>query len=161
MKNKVYKEKENRDIQLNDEKKRKKNEKKKERQFDKELGKIKSNNLVSRLISEMDKEKQVIQTRKYQDKEHLIKTLLENEVNKKKQSENLLKEKEEDVQLCVEYAKVLDKQEKDRENYFKNKEMKANDFSKQMAETVIKEMDDKTKREEECIRRYQHEKELK
>ena len=110
---------------------------------------------------EIDQEKQVIQTRKVQDKEHLIKTLLENEINKKKQIENLIKEKEEDVQLVEEYAKVLDKQEKDRENYFKNKEKKANDFSKLMTETVIKEMDDKTKREEECIKKYLLEKEVK
>ena len=39
VKNKTFKEKENRDLQLNDEKKRKKSVQKKERQFDKELGK--------------------------------------------------------------------------------------------------------------------------
>lgn len=39
IKNKVYKEKENRDHQLKDDKRRKRDEKKKEREFDKELGK--------------------------------------------------------------------------------------------------------------------------
>ncbi len=67
--------------------------------------------LVSRLVEEIEKEKQVIQNRRLHDKEYLKKVLIENEENKRKQQENLRKEREEDVKICEEYAKVLDKQE--------------------------------------------------
>jgi len=90
-----------------------------------------------------------------------MKVLLENEENKKKRYEDLLKEREEDVKTCEDNAKVLDKQEKDRENYFKNKERKANEFSKKMADTVIKDMEDRFKKEEEAIRKYQHERNIR
>jgi len=153
VKSKVYKEKDNRDLQLKEEKRRKKDEKKKEREFDKAT--------VSRIQEEIEREKQTALMRKQQERDYLQKVLRENEENKIKQMENLKREREEDVKICDEYAKVLDKQEKDRENYFKNKEKKANEFSKKIAETVIKDMDEKQRREEENIRKFQIDKEIK
>jgi len=95
------------------------------------------------------------------DKEYLKKVLIENEENKRKQQEILRREREEDVKICEEYAKVLDKQEKDRENYFKTKEKKADDFSKKLADTVIKDLEERQKKEEKNIKKYQFEKEIK
>jgi len=138
MKARVLKEKENRDIQLKEEKKRKRDEKKKNMAFEKDL--------VTRIVEDMEKEKQLAAMKKQHEKEALMKVLLENEENKKKRYEDLLKEREEDVKTCEDNAKVLDKQEKDRENYFKNKERKANEFSKKMADTVIKDMEDRFKK---------------
>ena len=117
--------------------------------------------LVHRLVEEIERDKQVIQNRKLHDKEYLKRVLIENEENKRKQQEILKKEREEDIKICEEYAKVLDKQEKDRENYFKTKEKKADDFSKKIAETVIKSLEERQKTEEENIKRYQFDKELK
>jgi len=144
-------EKENRDIQLKEEKIRKRDEKKKERQFDKEL--------ISRLVEEMEKEKRVNEMKKIADKEQLKKVLQENDLHKIKMKELAEKERLQDIKATEEYARILDKQEKDRENFFKNKEKKAMEFMSKMAQTVIKDMDDKMKREEEAIRRYQIEKE--
>ena len=102
----------------------------------------------------MEKEKQVILMRKTHDKAYLHKMLIENEENKQKQLVNLQREREDDVRACEEYARVLDKQEKDRENYFKNKEKRSNEFSKKMSDTVIKDMEEKQIREEQNIRKY-------
>jgi len=153
MKARIFKEKENRDIQLKQEKRRKRDEKKKNMVFEKEL--------VTRIVEDMEKEKQLAAMKKQHEKDALKKVLLENEETKKKRYEELLKEREEDVKICEDNAKVLDKQEKDRENYFKNKERKANEFSKKMAETVIKDMEDRFKGEEEAIRKYQHERNIR
>jgi len=153
VKSKVLKEKENRDLQLKDEKRRKREEKKKASEFDKVL--------VARIVDEMEKEKQSLAMKKMQEKEYLFKVLAENEENKKIQQENLKKERLEDIKICEEYAQVLDKQEQDRANYFKNKEKKANEFSKKMADTVIKDMEERFKREEENIRKYQQEKDVR
>jgi len=150
-KKKIMNEKENRDIQLKEEKIRKRDEKKKERQFDKEL--------ISRLVEEMEKEKRVNEMKKIADKEQLKKVLQENDLHKIKMKELAEKERLQDIKATEEYARILDKQEKDRENFFKNKEKKAMEFMSKMAQTVIKDMDDKMKREEEAIRRYQIEKE--
>ena len=98
--------------------------------------------------------------RKTQDKAYLHKMLIENEENKQKQMQHLQREREDDVKACEEYARVLDKQEKERENYFKNKEKKSNEFSKKMADTVIRDMEEKLTREEQNIRKYQLEKEI-
>jgi len=124
--------------------------KKKERQFDKEL--------ISRLVEEMEKEKRVNEMKKIADKEQLKKVLQENDLHKIKMKELAEKERLQDIKATEEYARILDKQEKDRENFFKNKEKKAMEFMSKMAQTVIKDMDDKMKREEEAIRRYQIEK---
>jgi len=86
--------------------------------------------------------------------------LIENEENKQKQLQNLQREREDDVKACEEYARVLDKQEKERENYFKNKEKRSNEFSKKMADTVIKDMEEKLTREEQNMRKYQLDKEI-
>jgi hypothetical protein len=153
VKGRVQKEKESRDYQLKDDKKRKRAEKKKNMVFEKEL--------VAKIVDDMEKEKQLAAMKKNHEREALVKVLQENEENKKKQLEILKREREEDIQICDEYAQVLDKQEKDRENYFKNKERKANEFSKKMADTVIKDMEDRFKREEADIRKYQGEKDVR
>ena len=56
---------------------------------------------------------------------------------------------------------MLDKQEQDRLNEFKAREHRAQEFMNKMADTVIKNMDNKAREEEEKIKRYEMEKELR
>ena len=56
---------------------------------------------------------------------------------------------------------MLEKQEQDRINEFKAREQRAQDFMNRMADTVIKNMDDKQREEDEKIRRYEMEKEMR
>jgi len=56
---------------------------------------------------------------------------------------------------------MLDKQEADRHNEVKAREQRAQEFMNRMADTVIKNMDNRTREEEEKIRRYELEKELR
>lgn len=56
---------------------------------------------------------------------------------------------------------MLDKQEQDRFNEVKAREHRAQEFMNRMADTVIKNMDSRAREEEEKIRRYELEKELR
>ena len=56
---------------------------------------------------------------------------------------------------------MLEKQEQDRLNEIKAREQRAQEFMNRMADTVIKNMDEKAREEEEKIRRYEMEKELR
>lgn len=53
------------------------------------------------------------------------------------------KEKQEDIQAQEQYTKMLEKQEQDRMNEFKAREKRAQEFMNKMADTVIKQMDDR------------------
>ena len=56
---------------------------------------------------------------------------------------------------------MLEKQEQDRLNEFKSREKRAQEFMNRMADTVIKNMDERAKDEEDKIRRYETEKEMR
>ena len=56
---------------------------------------------------------------------------------------------------------MLLKQEQDRVNEFKAREQRAQNFMNRMADTVIKGMDERAKVEEDKIRRYETEKEMR
>ena len=57
-----------------------------------------------------------------QEKEYLQKMLLENENNKTKAKGDKMAEQRADIQAQTEYAKLLDKQEADRQHEFKMRE---------------------------------------
>lgn len=116
-------------------------------------------NIVKHLLEEIDKEKKVAIDKKIKEKEALQKTLKDNELNKIRVTEALKKEREEDIQIMQEYARVLDKQEQDRVEYFKSIERNANNFMSKMATTVLKERNDKNKEDEERMNKFLAEKE--
>lgn len=60
-----------------------------------------------------------------QEKEYLQKMLQENESNKVKAKGDKLAEQRADIQAQTEYAKLLDKQEADRQHEFKMREQRA------------------------------------
>ena len=96
--------------------------------------------------------------KKIQGKEHLKNVLEENEKNKKILAAKLLKEREDDIKACEDYSKILDKQERERENYFKDREKKQHNIMGRMVETVIKDLNEKQKKEDETIKKYQDDK---
>ena len=60
-----------------------------------------------------------------QEKEYLQKMLQENESNKVKAKGDKMAEQRADIQAQTEYAKLLDKQEADRQHEFKMREQRA------------------------------------
>lgn len=87
--------------------------------------------------------------------------LLENDKQKAKSNAEKEVERQQDVRAQNEYARMLEKQEQDRLNEIKAREQRAQDFMNRMADTVIKNMDERSKQEEEKIRRYEMEKEMR
>ena len=70
-------------------------------------------------------------------------------------------ERLEDIRAQEEYTRMLQKQEQDRADEFKNREKRAQKFMNRMADTVIKKMDQKQATEDDKIRRYELEKEMR
>ena len=107
----------------------------------------------------MEKEKQTMIKKKVEEKEALQKTLKDNELNKIKLIEQLKKERDEDVRCTQEYAKILEKQENERKEYFNRIERNSNNFMSNMVKTVLKDMDVKNKDEEDRMKKYLSDKE--
>ena len=87
--------------------------------------------------------------------------LTENDRQKAKVAIEKERERQEDIKAQNEYSRMLEKQEQDRINEFKAREQRAQEFMNKMADTVIKSMDDKQREEEDKIRRYEMEKEMR
>lgn len=87
--------------------------------------------------------------------------MIQNEENKKLQAIQKQKERLDDIKSAEDYTKVLDKQENDRKMYFKNIELKANNFLAKMSATVLKDIENKNKEDEEKVKKYEREKEEK
>lgn len=111
------------------------------------------------ISEELEKEKKAAIDKKIEEREKLQKTLLENEENKRLQEINRQREKLDDIKSIEEYTKVLEKQENERKLYFKNIENKANNFLAKMSQTVLKDIENKNKEENERIKKYLQEKE--
>ena len=152
-KDRMAKEKENRDKQLFDEQRRKKMEILKEKKYDREY--------VKNILSEIEKDKQIQMKRRIDERELMFNTIKENKLNKQRQIENKERERLSDIRATEEYAKVLDRQEQERTEYFKKIERNANNFINKMAENVIYEMENKNKEEEEKMKTYLQEKEAR
>jgi len=149
-KEKMLHEKKIRDGQLFESKKKKKIEFKSQRDYDLSF--------LKRLKNEAEEEQRKLIQKKNEKHEELVATLKENEAHKKVLYERMLREREEDIKSQIEYTKILDKQEKDRAEYFKSKERKGNTFTNLMVENVIKDLENKNKKLEETIEKYHKEK---
>ena len=103
----------------------------------------------------MEQERQTLLEKKRQEREYLQKMLIENEKQKAKSLEEREKERQEDIRAQKEYSRMLEKQDEDRVNEFKAREKRAQEFMNKMADTVIKNMDDRQKQEDEKIRKYE------
>ena len=150
---KIENEKRSRDQQLQEEKIRKRLAEKQEYQQEQEV--------VHRLQAEMEEERRAANEKRLQEKEYLQRMLVENELQKKHQQAEFDKEKDEDIKAQEAYNNMLEQQEKDRANEIAERERRAQEFMGKMADTVIKNMDAKQREEEDKIRQYEMEKEMK
>jgi len=150
-KERVLREKENRDKQLIDEKQRKKVEKLKEKKYDREY--------VKNIQMELEKEKQIQLKKRHEERELMFDTIKENELNKKRAMEIKEKERLSDIRYTEEYAKLLDRQELERIEYSKRIERNSNNYLNKMAESVLANIQAKNVEEEERMRDYLSEKE--
>jgi len=137
---KILKEKENRDKQMWDNNYRKKVEKVKLRKYE--------NQLLNYISTEIQNEKDTAVKKKIEAIEQLKKTLEENEQNRIKKEKLRQEEIEDDMKTAEEYNRILEKQELDRYNYFKNIEMKSTDFMTKMTDTVLKDLKEKNAKAE-------------
>lgn len=152
-KERIMKEKENRDKQLKDEKHRKKVEYMREKKYDKEI--------VKNLLNDIEREKDIKLKKKIEEKELLQQTLRENELNRLRQLDNQKKEKQDDVKATQEYTRILDRQEQERVEYFKKIERNSNNYINKLANSVLNNLDKKNKEEEDKMKAYLDEKEKK
>ena len=153
IKDRIMREKDNRDKQLKDEKHRKKVEYLKEKKYDKET--------VKNLLKDIEREKENKIKKKMEENELLQQTLKENDLNRLRQIDNQKKEKLDDVKATQEYTRVLDRQEQERNEYFKRIERNSSNYINKMADTVLSNMDRKNNEEEEKMKAYLDEKERK
>ncbi len=152
IKRKMFKEKEIRDIQLREEKKRKKKESQLELEHDKLL--------IQKQLDKIEAEKKSAFEKKAKEREAYNQIQKANVEYKKHQLEMRRQERENDIRAMDEYARILDKQERDRAEYFKRCENKQNDFMSKMAENVVKINDNRLAKEDEKIVKYQNEREM-
>ena len=69
-------------------------------------------------------------------------------------------ERLEDIKNAEEHARVLAKQEEDRQREIKAREERQQLYMNRMADTVIKEMDNKANEEEMKIRKWERQREM-
>jgi hypothetical protein len=73
----------------------------------------------------MEQERQLQAQKRDQERNYLKKMLVENEINKKKAEEERLRERDLDIAAQEEHAKILEKQEQDRQREFLARERRA------------------------------------
>ena len=86
--------------------------------------------------------------------------LQENKLSKQKALEAVERERLEDIKAQELHAAIMEKQEADRMREIKAREERQQMFMNQMADTVIKEMDNKAQEEEMKIRKWELQREL-
>lgn len=144
---KVEREKHNRDLQMKDEKKRKRVMERDEHQQEQQV--------VERLKDEMNQERQMMLEKRRQEREYLQLMLAENEKHKVIQEREKERERLEDVSAQDAYQKMLLQQENDRADEFSRREKRAQEFMGKMADTVLREMDQKAREEDDQIKQYE------
>ena len=92
--------------------------------------------------------------KKIEQKKALQKTIQENEINLIKKQKLKQEEAEDDIRCVEESKKILEKQENDRIQYFKNIELKSTDFMAQATGSVIKELKEKNKKADDRMNEY-------
>ena len=107
----------------------------------------------------MERERQLMNDKRAQERAYLKKMLNENETNKAKANALSAAEKEQDVHALQEYGKMLDKQDNDRQREFEHRERRAQEFMNQLATSVIQKQHSRKTQEDEALARYEHERE--
>jgi hypothetical protein len=93
-----------------------------------------------------------------EQKDELIKTLSYCDELKRRQKEHNELERLDDIKLMDDYARILDKQELDRANYFQSIAESQKNYMSLMADTVLKKQNEQQMEEEKRMLHYQNEK---
>ena len=109
----------------------------------------------------MEQERQIQAQKRDQERNYLKKMLIENEINKKKAEEERLRERELDIAAQEEHARILEKQEQDRQREFLARERRAQEFMNRMGGTVIKNQTEKQREEDQMLLRYEMDREMR
>ena len=109
----------------------------------------------------MEQERQLQAQKRDQERNYLKKMLVENEINKKKAEEQRLRERDLDIAAQEEHAKILEKQEQDRQREFLARERRAQEFMNRMGGTVIKNQTEKQREEDQMLIRYEMDREMR
>jgi len=117
--------------------------------------------IVKKIKEEIEKNNQAIIKRKQLEKDALQVLLSENEYNKQRAKEIFEQERNDDIRITKEYTQIIDRQDQERNNFFKNKLRLPNEASAQLVENVLKSMEIKRKYDDERIQNYEKEKERK
>ena len=86
--------------------------------------------------------------------------LRDNEKRKAEHERDVERERVDDVAAQEAYTAMLKQQEDDRREEFERREKRAQEFMGRMADTVIKQMDEKQREEDEKVRQYEMEREM-
>lgn len=73
----------------------------------------------------MEHERRLMHEKRVQEREYLRKMLLENEANRVKAEKEANCEKANDIQALMDYGRMLDKQDNDRQREFEQRERRA------------------------------------
>mmetsp|Transcript_6278 Transcript_6278/g.6163 ORF Transcript_6278/g.6163 Transcript_6278/m.6163 type:complete len:503 (-) Transcript_6278:33-1541(-) len=148
---KIMQEKALRDKQLQEEKRRKRLDERQQKELDTKL--------VTRLKEELTNEQMNFEERRREERAYMQRMMRENEENKKKQQEYKEQERQNDVNSMEDYARMLDRQEQDRLNEIKAREERQQQLMARMADTVLKEQDQRNKEEDLMLLKQIEEKE--
>lgn len=91
----------------------------------------------------MEAERAQLNSKREQEKAYLKQMLIENDREQAQKAVVREKERLEDVHAQEEHARMLDKQQADRENEFSKREQRAQTFMNRMASTVIQAQNSK------------------
>lgn len=116
---------------------------------------------VQRVQKEMHEEREAVRLRKEMEREYNRKLMMEAELSKKRQIEELRMAQEKERKEMLSYAKVQEQQEASQKREAKERELKAQSLMSQMANSTIKSKNRQREEEANKILQYQREKELR
>jgi hypothetical protein len=137
--------------QLKEEQRRRRTEEQQNRQQEHEI--------VTRIKHELEEERTSQQQKKELERAYHQKMLAENEENRRQQQEQARQEREQDQAEVEAYAKMLDKQEADKQSNIREREQKIQELSNKLAGSVLKGIEQKRELDDLKMQRYQEAKE--
>ena len=150
IKEQIQRLKEHRDVQLKNEKMRKRIEELKEKKFD--------NNLVKNYKESLERARKEKMERKRRENEALKKAIKENEMKQQLLKEKIKKEKEDEIKMNEERIKLDIRQENERIRYYEQIKKNGNKYSMVQADEILEKMKKDQKAEEDKIQYYYDEK---
>ena len=150
IKEQIQRLKEHRDVQLKNEKVRKRIEELKEKKFE--------NNLVKNYKESLERARKEKMERKRRENEALKKAIKENEIKQQLLKEKIKKEKEDEIKMNEERIKLDIRQENERKRYYEQIKKNGEKYSMVEADQILEKLKKDQKAEEDKIQHYYDEK---